>query len=941
MLRNPFVAACVCFSLLACGGGHEEDEPSSNESASDELCDDDRDCDDGKFCNGEEFCQPSSVESDLQGCVSGPPPCLRGQSCIESDTECLTDCEVSRDADGDGSEANECGGDDCDDSSASRYPGNTEVCDADNIDEDCDPTTFGYRDADGDEYPDALCCNEDDEGELACGEDCDDQNARVHPTQLEICDGLDNDCNGDVDDIDGEAAVYYLDKDGDLFGDPESPLSTCEVDLEDYVLNRDDCDDTDPDINPAERDDQCDSVDNNCSGTPDDDAVSVYFVDKDGDGHGDPKRPAPPCSILGQGAAYDNRDCDDDDPRRSPDLPELRCDLVDNNCNGIIDSDGTEDPIWYVDADGDGYGDQSLAAYHGCDPGDKSKFTTAPLADCDDTRDFSFPGAEELCDGLDNNCSLGLGFVDDPLEDMDGDGHTSIGFTQCSGGYPKDDCNDNAAVAFPGGTEVCDGYDNDCDGALSLEEDVDQDGFAHAGCLAPNAEVDCLDSDPKVYPGAPNVCDNLVDDCRNPDVGTYVLEDADGDGRRWLFAECEGPPDCDDEAGSDSIEICDGHDNDCNDGVDEGCPKDFTLEHRGTSAQLKTDDSASFSGTGESSFCPEGQVLAGVHTIDSVRAYWMAPTCRPYDFDPFTLEAVLTGEYTTQSGFSYSSTTGSGEADYRCADAMARVGLAAEASLASFGKFSSIQGACRTVGYDQETQQLVQKGTGTKNQRGTGVIEWTGCEAHELPTGIHRWRSGDYYGFALECSEMVEVPWEAGATVAIENRESGTRAAIGSANGHVDLDCLPGMVLSGLETYTLSSEITGVTLRCARLVESAGSLSTGPSEYGVVEYGASYNPVSSDCPTGSAVTSVRFGGTDSSFNDAELTCSTFDVSTGAGALIELGASSKVQLGTPAGTIRTTTCPAGKLATGLSIRETGSHTVDAFALKCAEFYSFLP
>lgn len=85
------------------------------------------------------------------------------------------------DQDGDGHDSVAFGGDDCDDNDVNRFPGNTEVCDAEHHDEDCDPATFGVRDADRDGYPDAGCCNRSRERHYTCGTDCDDGNAVIFP----------------------------------------------------------------------------------------------------------------------------------------------------------------------------------------------------------------------------------------------------------------------------------------------------------------------------------------------------------------------------------------------------------------------------------------------------------------------------------------------------------------------------------------------------------------------------------------------------------------------------------------------------------------------------------------------------------------------------------------------------------------------------------------
>jgi hypothetical protein len=88
---------------------------------------------------------------------------------------------AERDGDGDSHFNHALGGDDCDDGDANRFPGNPEVCDAAHHDEDCNPLTYGERDADRDGHPDARCCNRQPGRGLACGTDCDDTNAAVHP----------------------------------------------------------------------------------------------------------------------------------------------------------------------------------------------------------------------------------------------------------------------------------------------------------------------------------------------------------------------------------------------------------------------------------------------------------------------------------------------------------------------------------------------------------------------------------------------------------------------------------------------------------------------------------------------------------------------------------------------------------------------------------------
>ena len=179
-------------SLVACGGGCDGDTDASVEDCGVDAftgCTSDDACRDDDFCNGEERC----VEG---ACVPGDGPCGAGTVCDPTNRRCELGCTT--DADGDGAIARSCGGTDCDDEDASRHPGATEVCDDEAVDEDCDPTTFGGRDDDGDGYEDARCCN-DVAGFARCGTDCDDTSASVQPGSPEVCDDVDTDCDGSVD----------------------------------------------------------------------------------------------------------------------------------------------------------------------------------------------------------------------------------------------------------------------------------------------------------------------------------------------------------------------------------------------------------------------------------------------------------------------------------------------------------------------------------------------------------------------------------------------------------------------------------------------------------------------------------------------------------------------------------------------------------------------
>lgn len=203
------------------------------------------------------------------------------------------------DQDGDGFAAIYSGGDDCNDDNASYYPGATEGCDG--SDYDCDGLMDSDRDEDG--YPDVACG----------GSDCNDASEGSHPGVEEVCDLNDNDCDGEVDE--------GMDDDDDGF-----------------LPCVDDCDDANADINPA-AEEVCDDHDNDCDGWSNEDVVSFWCRDYDGDGYGNPESTMSGCSAPG-GYVDDCTDCNDhgiNDSLSYPGADEILDDGVDNDCDGVID----------------------------------------------------------------------------------------------------------------------------------------------------------------------------------------------------------------------------------------------------------------------------------------------------------------------------------------------------------------------------------------------------------------------------------------------------------------------------------------------------------------------------------------------------------------------------------------------------------------------------
>ncbi len=435
----------------------------------------------------------------------------------------------------------------------------------------------------------------DGDGYLA-SEECDDGNTLINPSMPEICDGIDNNCDGQIDE--GVTLRFFKDEDSDGFGDDESVLEACAAPLG-YVTIGSDCNDANPDIFPSASE-ECNEIDDDCDGEIDENLTFGLYLDADGDGHGDPNQPSTDC-LNTEGYVFYDDDCDDGNPNRHPFNEEV-CDGIDNNCDGQIDETGNL--FFYADADEDGFGD----------PNTSVQTCELPLGyvsnnlDCDDINPIINPNADEYCNGTDDDCD---GTVDNNALDatiwyfdIDGDGFGSAFITaaECSqpAGYMEEnlDCDDTRASVNPSAQEVCNNLDDDCSGAiddnaldaLTWYYDSDNDDFGDPNstllqCSQPFDHIlvsgDCDDTLDTTNPNGIEVCNNVDDNCdgiidNNAEDALLFFADTDGDGfgdpNNTIYA-CSVPSgyvtddtDCDDSDGSifpDAQEFCDGIDQNC------------------------------------------------------------------------------------------------------------------------------------------------------------------------------------------------------------------------------------------------------------------------------------------------------------------------------------------------------------------------------------------
>ena len=541
-----------------------------------ELCDgEDNDCDgevDENFEDTDNDGIADCLESDKDG--DGIADGLDNCPSVFNPNQLDSDFDLNGDAcDPDDDNDQVPDGEDCAPLDKDAFPGAVEVCDG--TDNNCNAIVDeGFADTDADGWKD--CVDDDDDGDESPDElDCMPLEVSVHPLATESCNGIDDDCDADTDegfpdmDDDGMADCADDDLDGDgVDNEQDNCSAVSNQGQEDLDLDGvgDACDmDVDGDSIPNGVD-NCPQVKNTVQGDIDEDGIGdACDDDKDGDDVANGQDNCPMVANPGQedsdGDGVGDACADDKDGDGVPD--NLDCKPLDPDVYPGASEvcDGLDNDCDLTEDEG--FPDFDADGIKNCVDTDDDDDGDGDDSDCEPLNPAIHTGAPEVCDGLDNNCN---GKPDEGLGELQcGKGQCQHKVPACLNGLVQA-CDPFQGVA----PEVCDGLDNDCDGLA--DEDLGQTTCGLGPCL--HTIPKCQDGSPTfcdpVQGAVEESCDGLDNDCDGK-VDEELGSESCGTGLCFhTIPLCLGgvPQECNSLEGA-KPEVCDGQDNNCNGLLDE------------------------------------------------------------------------------------------------------------------------------------------------------------------------------------------------------------------------------------------------------------------------------------------------------------------------------------------------------------------------------------
>jgi uncharacterized repeat protein (TIGR01451 family) len=402
-----------------------------------------------------------------------------------------------------------------------------------NIDDDCDGVI------DDDYAPSTTSCGVGacaSTGRTSCtnGIESDSCTARTPAADDSLCDGVDNDCDGSTDEdyvqVETSCGVGACGSIGTTSCENGEVHNSCLPGT------------------PAESDATCDNIDNDCNGSVD----SGYTPVSTNCGVG-------VCASTGHTSCEEGIVVDSCEPGTPTG--------ADDNCNGLDDDcDGTTDEHYVAPNTSCGEGECQSSGQLVCVNGATVDTCTPGAA-----------GSDANCDGLDNDCD---GLIDEDFVETQtscGIGAcAATGHTSCVNGTVQDGCTAGTPAADD---SLCDGIDNDCDGAVD-EEYASLATSCGVGACASTGSTSCINgeeqdscsegtpaADDSVCDGIDSDCDGATDEEYTPPATSCGVGACASEGQ-LVCVDGSKQDTC--AAGTPAAEVCDGTDNDCNGVVDEG-----------------------------------------------------------------------------------------------------------------------------------------------------------------------------------------------------------------------------------------------------------------------------------------------------------------------------------------------------------------------------------